>query len=260
MKRVTVVRGGPSEEYEISLKSGQAIVQALKDTDYLVRDVLITKAGEWLDGGVVKPAEIILKGTDVMLLATHGSFGEDGSLQKLLQHHRVPHTGSGVLASALAFNKLEAKNRVKNSLLTPKHYILRGESLWSVAEILDQVYKDEAVEYFLKPVIGGSSHDTYRIANRDILEAALEILLPKHGRVLLEEFITGKEVTVGVLENFRGEPFYALPPVEVVPPHAQGFFTTDAKYSGKSSYHVPARLTYEEKQKVADAAIAAIGY
>ena len=73
----------------------------------------------------------------------------------------------------------------------------------------------------------------------------------------MEEFITGKEVTVGVLENFRGEPFYALPPVEVVPPHAQGFFTTDAKYSGKSSYHVPARLTYEEKQKVADAAIAA---
>lgn len=257
MKRVTVVRGGPSEEYEISLKSGRAIVQALKDTDYLVRDVLITKAGEWLDGGVEKTAETILGATDVAFLATHGTFGEDGSLQKLLHHHRVPHTGSGVLASALAFNKIEAKVRVKDQLITPKHHVLRGESLWSVAEVLDRVYLDESIEYLLKPVSGGSSHDTYRIANRDILETALEILLPKHGRVLLEEFVTGKEVTVGVLENFRGEAFYALPPVEVVPPHGQGFFTTSAKYSGKSTYHVPARLTYEEKQQVADAAIAA---
>lgn len=257
MKRVTVLRGGPSEEYAVSMRSGQSVLESLKGSDYLVRDVVLTRAGEWLDGGVAKSPDQILASSDVIFLALHGAHGEDGTIQRFLHQHRLPYTGSGALASALAFNKIESKTRLREYLKTPKSTVLRGESLWSVANLIDDLYKDSAQEYFLKPVAGGSSHDTYRITDRDALESVLEMALPKHKRLLLEEYIPGREFTVGVLEDFRGERHYAFPPIEIVPAHSEGYYTTRAKYEGKVEYYTPARCTYEEKQLLAAAAITA---
>lgn len=257
MKRIAVLRGGPSNEHEVSLKTGKAILDSLRRQGHLTKDIFITKSGEWLDSGLTRTPEQALTGVDVVFVGLHGAYGEDGRLQKYLETHKIPFVGSRSFASALAFNKAVTKQTLKNIVRAPRHYHLRGDSLWSVVYILDELYETLGEEVFLKPVTDGSSNNVYRITNRESLGNALELLLPKLGEVLVEEFLPGREATVGVLEDFRGEKHYALPVVEIIPPHDQGFYTNDAKYSGKTEFVCPGRFTYAQKQEMAEMAIAA---
>ena len=113
-RRVAVLRGGPSEEYDISLITGAAVIDALKESqDFYPLDVVVTKDGEWLmDGRVYQPGHV-LNTTDIAFLAFHGAYGEDGTVQRLLEQRSIPYTGSGPYASALAMNKLITKDRVR---------------------------------------------------------------------------------------------------------------------------------------------------
>jgi D-alanine-D-alanine ligase len=113
MKRVAVLRGGPSEEYSVSMLSGNAVLKALRDSDYPHKDIVITKKGEWLEEGFVKSPEQALEAVDVVFVALHGSYGEDGQVQRILQRKGIPFTGSRALSSAVAFNKELAKNTMR---------------------------------------------------------------------------------------------------------------------------------------------------
>lgn len=258
MKRVAVIRGGPSEEHAVSMKTGRAVLGILPELGYSLRDIVITREGEWLANGKVQTIDAALEGVDVVFLALHGAYGEDGQIQKELERRHIPFTGSGSLASGLAFNKAVTKRILESSgIQTPRYRLLSGSSLWSVATLLDHLVQDLGHELFLKPVRNGSSVSTFRVRSIDELENALEMLLPKYGQVLIEEFIAGREATVGILQDFRDQKHYALPSIEITPESTETYFTETAKYNGRTTYTCPGNFTFDEKAVLSDMAILA---
>src|SRR3990172_1010615 len=102
---VAVLRGGPSSEYDVSLKTGASVLEALDKEKYEPRDIFISRGGQWHLHGVEVAPERALFGADVAFNALHGEYGEDGSVQRLLERLGMPYTGSGAAGSAVAFNK-----------------------------------------------------------------------------------------------------------------------------------------------------------
>ena len=120
-KKVGVLRGGPSSEYEVSLKTGKSVIDNLADR-YEVLDIFIDKEGTWHYLGAPIAPEKVFKKVDVIFNALHGAYGEDGTVQKLLDYFKIPYTGSTALASAVGMNKVLSKNVYKNNKLkTPLH-------------------------------------------------------------------------------------------------------------------------------------------
>jgi D-alanine-D-alanine ligase len=239
--RVAVLRGGPSNEHEVSLKSGHSIVANLPRDTFTVRDIYIDKQGIWNERGrAAEPADIF-RSTDVVVNALHGEYGEDGKVQRLLEKFNMPYTGSDSLSSYFSMHKLLAKERAKEvGLKTPKyHFIERGANIENIAVEITRTFHQPVV---VKPTQGGSSVGVSVVGGYAQIYAALEKLLSEVDSVLVEEYIRGVEATVGVVENFRDEEVYALPPVEIIPP-AKDFFSYDAKYTGKAKEICPARFS-----------------
>jgi len=254
-KRVAVLRGGPSAEYDVSMKSGVAVLAALHKLGYDFKDIVISKRGEWLDSGLVRNPKDALEAVDVVFIALHGAYGEDGELQKLLQRLYIPFTGSRALPSATAFNKDFTKRTLANSGITmAKHHKVNRDAFNRIDAVVDWLRSELGEELFIKPVVGGSSHGARYIPDSSILKASLEELLAQHEELLVEEFIRGKEATVGVLEQYRDELHYVLPVIEIVPPNSSPLFSTEDKYNGMTEEIVPGRFSYHEKSKLADAA------
>jgi D-alanine-D-alanine ligase len=255
MKRVAVLRGGPSSEYDVSLRSGAAVLEALRDLHYPHKDIIITKKGEWLEMGIARSPEKALEAVDTVFLALHGEFGEDGQVQRLLQRLKIPFTGSNALASAIAFNKELTKQTLKeHGINMAKHRRVSREELQDVDSLAESIVEDMGAELFIKPVTGGSSIGARYVPHAEALKPALEELLAEQESVMIEEFIRGREATVGLLHGFRNQDLYVLPVVEIVPPNGLPYFSAEVKYNGATEEIVPGRFTYHEKTKLADAA------
>lgn len=254
-KRVAVLRGGPSEEYEVSMRSGAAVLAALDALEYPKKDIVITRKGEWLDAGFIKQPATALNDIDVVFIALHGSYGEDGQVQKLLQQHMIPYTGSGSLASALAFNKELTKLTLKDrGIKLPRHKRVHKNSLRRSANLSAQIIDELGTEVFIKPVASGSSHGARYVSGSTELEKAIVELLQTYEDLLVEEFIRGREATVAVMNNFRNERMYVLPAVEIVPPNGEPIFSYENKYNGKTEEICPGRFSYSEKAALSQAA------
>lgn len=254
-QRVAVIRGGPSEEYDISMQTGSAVISALRDLGYTYKDIVVTRSGDWLDSGIVRNPEVSLEAVDVVFVALHGKYGEDGQVQKILQRKNIPFTGSGSLASGIAFNKDLTKRTLKpHGVLMPEHTKVSREILRSVKSKVDELIEDIGAELILKPVTSGSSHGTRFATNSESLSLALQELLGRYDEVLVEEYIRGKEATVGVLADFRNQSMYALPVVEIIPPSGEPVFSYINKYNGKSKEICPGRFSYKEKAKLTEVA------
>lgn len=249
--RVLVLRGGPSSEFEISLKTGFEVLKALKGDKYHGIDVVITKNGDWLYNGKKREPQEILHMGDVVFNALHGAYGEDGTVQRLLARYAVPHTGSGAYPSMISMHKGMAKDILNGTehLKMPRHLIASKSALkdmeGTVISISNLV---NANVFVLKPISGGSSIDTIKADGSIELARGLEELLGKYEQVLVEEYIKGREVTVGVIENFRGKDVYALPVVEIQTDTPDGLFSHEAKYSGKTKEIVPAPFATKTKK------------
>ena len=255
MKRVAVLRGGPSEEYPVSMKTGEAVLAALEDLEYSYKDIVITKKGEWLENGFVRSPERALDAVDVVFVALHGSYGEDGQVQRILQRKGIPFTGSRALPSAIAFNKELTKNTLKpHGLLMPRHRRFSRYELDRLDEELPNIFKEIGPELFVKPLANGSSLGARHIPNSETLKVSLTELLELYDEVLIEEFIRGREATVGVMNNFRNERTYVLPVIEIIPPSGEPLFSHEHKYNGKTEEIVPGRFSYHEKVKLFEAA------
>ena len=191
--RITVMRGGPSAEREISLRSGASVATALRSLGHTV-DELDPQTPDW-----TLPA-----GTDVVFLALHGTYGEDGAIQQQLEHLGVPYTGCGPEASRVAFDKVLTKEHCfKAGVPTAPYLIFDTPSApWP---------KSWTPPLVIKPVCQGSSVGLQFVKEMDEWQPALAAALRHDSRVLVEELIVGRETTVGVLE---GQP---LPVVEVRP-------------------------------------------
>jgi D-alanine-D-alanine ligase len=248
-KTIGVLMGGLSGERDVSFRSGQNCLRALLSRGYkavpidAVRDV-----GRRLEEA----------GVDVAFLALHGRYGEDGTIQGLLEVMGVPYTGSGVLASALGMNKIAAKKVVQGSgLLVPTYCEIAPEEPAPAAAV--RVEAELSLPLMLKPVEEGSSLGVTKVNRSDGLAASIEAGRAEFGAMLAERFVAGREITIGVLER-NGRP-EALPILELVPKHE--FYDYETKYTkGMTEFILPARLepaVYAEAERVAVAAYAAIG-
>jgi len=263
MKRVAVLRGGPSEEYDVSMLTGNAVLRALAESDYPHRDITITKNGDWLTEGRKLTSDQALEGIDVVFIALHGTFGEDGQVQRILERKQIPFTGSRAMASGIAFNKELTKHTLRpHGINLAKHRKIQRDERHTLKDEVGQIILDLGTELFVKPVANGSSFGARRVKDAALLQDTLEELLDLYDNLLIEEYIGGTEATVGVLGDYRGERLYSLPVVEIVPPMSGDFYTYENKYDGTSDHICPGRFSLEQKEemmRIAKLAHTAIG-
>lgn len=253
--KVGVLRGGPSSEYEVSLSTGENVLRNLDTDRYAPVDILLTKNGEWLMNGVpTTPAEAA-ESVDVVWNALHGSFGEDGQVQRIFERFGVPYTGSGVIASAVGMQKPLAKERFSASGLR----VARGELLertFDPEQVIEEFFPRWKFPFIVKPASGGSSVATSVVRSYDeAIRALLSAVI--HGDVLVEELIEGKEATCCVIDAAEEGEHFALFPIEIVPPKTKDFFDYDAKYSGASAEICPGRFPLSTHAALRDAAVSA---
>ena len=243
--KVGVIRGGPSAEYEVSLNTGAAVLKVLREKfgdTYEPIDVLIDKKGEWFIAGKQIKPEDSGRFFDIAWIGLHGTYGEDGKIQSFFETHGIPFTGSGSLSSAVGMNKVLTKEILKAAGIKSPYWkeLSSAEALRDPIRAAESLFNSFTFPAVIKPAQSGSSVGVSIVQNKkDIVEALLEAA--KHGDVILvEEYIQGDEATCGVIEGFRGQELYALPPVEIRTKNT--FFDYKAKYAGESEEIVPARF------------------
>ncbi len=234
-KRVGVLFGGMSAERDISLMTGEAVGQALRDCGYTILPLEVDAAGAW----IARVHEV-----DVAFLALHGKFGEDGTVQGVLELLGVPYTGSGVLASALAMNKPMAKRVWEtHALPTPPWQTIEKNAPWTLRPEL-------TYPVVVKPCAEGSSVGVSIVRSQETLQSSLAEAFRYDGQALVETYIAGKEVTVGIVGD------RALGAMEVI---AKGeFHSYEVKYTaGREEFVLPADLAPEVEERVLRVALAA---
>ena len=221
-KTIGVLMGGLSAEREISLKSGGAVADALRSRGYRVVEIDLDRN---------LPTVLAREGIDIAVNALHGRFGEDGCVQGVLELMGIPYTGSGVLASALAMNKIFARQLFAAAGLTVARCVVvrRGES-FSLAEA------PFSLPVVVKPSQEGSSVGVSIVRSAEQLAPALELAHRYDNEALVEEFIAGKEIQIGILED------EASGAIEIVPKNE--FYDFEAKYTvGGAEHIIPPRLS-----------------
>jgi D-alanine-D-alanine ligase len=231
MKKLTValLSGGISSEREVSLQSGDQVYDALnKDKYNILRYDPKTDLGRLVNDA---------SGIDVALIILHGPYGEDGTVQGLLDLLNIPYQGSGVLGSALAMNKAVTKQLYEKTGIPVPPYIIydRNDNV-----DVDACVKQIGLPLVVKPVAGGSSVGMSIVGSADDLRGALDKALTYDSAVMIESYIAGTELTGGVIGNKKLE---ALPIIEIVPDQTREFFDYEAKYTpGVTQEICPARI------------------
>ncbi len=246
---VGILRGGPSSEYEVSLTTGATVLQHLPQDKYTFLDIYIDQEGKWhVQGQAVEPHQALQR-VDVVFNALHGEYGEDGKVQRILEKHGVPFTGSNSFGSALAMNKvLSKKTFAQHGLKTPHYKTLRQNEAADQA-ILD-IFRSFPMPAVVKPVSQGSSVGVSIAKNIAELREGIAHAFEYDDSILIEEFIKGIEASCGVLESFRGQKLHALIPIEIRP-KASHFFDYTSKYTdGGSDEICPGNFTLEEKARI----------
>lgn len=258
--RVAVLRGGPSSEYEVSLKTGDNVIRHISGDHYHVVDIIISKDGIWHREGIPVTPHDLFPHIDAVFNAMHGQYGEDGKVQHLLEMHKVPFTGSGSFASALGMNKAMSKEVFrKNNIRTPQYHLIKiseKKSPETLKEKIFSLFRKFPLPLVVKPASAGSSVGVTLVKSFEGFEPAIEEAFKHSDAVLVEEFISGVEATVGLIDHYRGLPLYALPPIEVRPHKAKGraFYDYEAKYEDASDIVIPSTFTREQKMELVDLA------
>jgi D-alanine-D-alanine ligase len=228
--RVALLSGGISSERDVSIKSGSQVYEALDKTRY---DITRYDPATDLEKLMARAQD-----TDVALIVLHGPYGEDGTVQGLLELLRIPYQGSGVLGSALAMDKLVSKRLYSAAGLPvpPFRVVSRGQSYDPGA-----LAAEPGFPLVVKPRYGGSSIGTSIVQDLQGLQEALEEAFEQGPDVILEKYLEGIEITGGVLGN---DELQLLPIVEVVPDADYAFFDYEAKYKAGATREIcPARIS-----------------
>ncbi len=234
--KIGVIAGGTSAEREVSLSTGKGIYQSLLTMGY--NTSFIDFKNYPMD---------MLKSIDIAFIALHGKYGEDGTVQGLLELLRIPYTGSGVLASAIAMDKIFSKKIFYNeNILTPDYKEVSNKTFFSsMEEIKADVLNRIGYPVIVKPSRGGSTIGVTIVNEEKKLEEAIRTALIYDSKVLVEKFISGKLLTVSII----GDEPISLPIIEIKP--KSGFYDYQAKYTaGFTDYIVPAELDTETSHKI----------
>jgi D-alanine-D-alanine ligase len=258
-QRVAVLAGGRSSEHEVSLASGASVAEGLRTAGHAVTEIHIGRDGVWRHDG--EPVTVALgsglPGIDVVFPVLHGPFGEDGTVQGLLECLDMPYVGAGVLASALCMNKVVFKQlmaeqgvpQVDYRAVDELHYAGDPEAAArSVAEL--------GYPVFVKPARLGSSVGIAKVAEPEALPGALATAFQHDSLAIVEAFAAGREVECSVLGN--GDPIASEPGEILLAAGEGGWYDYEAKYTeGGMRLVVPARLDAEVRERVRELAIRA---
>jgi len=262
MIKVGVIRGGVSGEYDVSILSGGEVLSHLRSDKmndrYKAVDIFIDKDCVWHINGIPTTLDKIVHKVDLIINALHGDYGEDGKVQQLLERYNIPYTGSGPLSSAIGYNKLLSKQEFsKLGIKTPKYMLfpVYQEDFDGPKDLYASNKAREVLEklpppWIVKPLTGGSSMGVFVCKTFESLVNAFKVGSDQKVSVLVEEFINGKEATVGVIDNFRNKKIYSLPPIEIRIPKTSTFFDNEAKYNGTSQEICPGNFTMNEKAEL----------
>ena len=277
--KIVVLAGGLSPERNVSLSSGAMVTQALRGRGHQValvdlffglegtdrtRDLFdapiperfkkvsrqapdlaqIRAARQDKSASVIGPGVLELcQQADVVYLALHGACGEDGRIQAALDLLGVPYTGSGCLASAIAMDKDLTKRLVADKVVTPA-----WQSVTVTEENLEQLTQETQLPVVVKPIDSGSSIGVYIAREREELRLALTESIKLGGRTVLEQYVSGREIQVAILQD------RALPSIEIIP--KEGFYDYENKYQPGAALEVcPAEIPAEWEQRIGDAAL-----
>lgn len=240
--KIAVLCGGMSSEAEVSMRSGKGCFDALQRLGYKNSEMVV------VDKDIAN--KLKCGNFDYAFNALHGKYGEDGCIQGVLEILQIPYTGCGVMASSLCMNKEYTKRILstnKNIIMAKSAFVRKGDDLFEKT-------KDLTYPLFVKPVSEGSSFGMTKVDKAEDLKSAYETAIKYNDDVLIEEFINGFFVTVGVLEK-DGKAF-ATEILEIRP--KTEWYDFEAKYTtGMSEFICPARLSKEVTERVKQAAVEA---
>ena len=245
-KNIAIIMGGYSSEYQISLKSGQVVYDTLDKLKYNAYRIHIFK-NKWVFVNDMKeefPVDkndfsVLVNETrinfDCVFNAIHGSPGEDGFMQAYFELIDMPHTSCGMYQAALTFNKRDCLSALKPyGIKTAQSYFVNlGDTIDE-----DTIVKKVGLPCFVKANRAGSSYGITKVYQKENLQNALDVAFKEDDEVIIESFLDGTEVSVGVI-NYKGE-IVVLPITEIV--SENDFFDYEAKYLGQSQEITPARI------------------
>jgi D-alanine-D-alanine ligase len=245
--RVAVLYGGRSGEHEVSIRSARSIMAAMDPAKYQILPLFITKGGRWKPRPLL-PEPGANRGIDVVFPVLHGTFGEDGTVQGLLELAGLPYVGAGVLGSSAAMDKEIMKRLCQERSLPVVEYVVMDRARLSV-ELVEERF---SYPVFVKPVNLGSSVGISKPKNRAALRKALGLAALYDRKVLVERAIAGRELECSVLGN--DDPVASLP-CEIIP--SREFYDYEDKYIlDRAQTIVPADLTPEQVEETRRLAVA----
>jgi len=235
--------GGPSAEHEVSLKSGRMVLAALNKKKFAAKDITITKSGRW----PIFLSEL-KNNFDVVFIAMHGEYGEDGTLQAILEKQKIPYTGSNSKASRLGMDKGASSLIFQKKGLSIPEFII-------VESVVQEIPESLHCAVVVKPADRGSSVGTSVVRELTELAPAIKNALRHSKLAMIQKFIAGREFTCGVLE--KNGKLVALPPTEIIP-KGSSFFDYKAKYTkGASAEITPPNLPKKQIKKIQRIALTA---
>lgn len=231
------------------------MLAALPEDRYETRDIFIDKKGFWYLRGFPAEASRILAQVDVVLNGLHGGVGEDGTVQRILERHGARYVGSGALASSISNNKARTYEVARAAgIRMPRYASFTVHNPMTTADMARAVFSGFGPPYILKPPLEGASRGISLVANIAELSDALGDALDEFGAVIVQEFIRGENARVGLIENFRGQELYALPPAHMPMPQGKRFIDAAARQEGLLRHIVPSNFSREEKSSLEEAA------
>ncbi|MBF9132389.1 D-alanine--D-alanine ligase [Plantactinospora sp. S1510] len=258
--RVAVISGGRSGEHQVSRRSASSVLANLDPARYRPESVVITRTGQWVFGtdAPVSVFEAVdrLRTVDVIFPTLHGPYGEDGTLQSVLELTGVPYVGNGVLASAAGMDKEFTKKLLAaEGVPVADAVVSRPTDPDGVPAEAD--LRRLGLPVFVKPARAGSSLGVTRVTRWEDLPAALEWARASDPKVLVEEAVPGREIDLAVLEHPDGR-LSVGPPLEIRVAGERSFFDFDAKYEDPETvFEIPARLDDAVAAELADLAVRA---
>lgn len=271
-KRIGVIFGGRSEEHEVSLKSAAFVMKALNPDKFVPVYIGITKEGNWkkYEGAIEKVEDDtwqesakefnpidIKEETDFVLPVLHGPYGEDGCIQGFLETIDIPYGGCGVLASAVSMDKEKFKQVMEEKGLNICRYqcLYKNDFSCSTETAIHQILDSIGMPCFVKPANMGSSVGISKVKSRDELKSALENAFKYDDKVVVEEYIKGRELEVAVLGGYEPD---TTDVGEIIP--SEEFYDYEAKYlnsSKPSKLIIPAKLPKHIRQTIKQMAVSA---
>ena len=237
--KITILYGGTSTEHKISIQTGLAIAETIKDRYNL--DMIN------LDGKIYNAPHLLLD-TDLVINALHGGDGENGSIQSFLDLHHIPYTGSGAKACKIAMDKNITKLIAKSVGIPTPNWVLLKRNINNGMQLQDNDSPKFSYPYVVKPADEGSTFGLTIVNEESELNDAISLAAEFSDEILIEEFIPGKELTVSILGN------KPLPIIEIIPSHK--LYDYDCKYTeGMSEYVVPADLSDSIERSLSEDAL-----